>query len=95
MPITMDYKQAINKSLERNRKALNGKYSSELKKLLHLSEEERKAICPDISDEEYANLISIVRHASIHNEKVANLYDEIESMGSNLLEVAKFAGILL
>ena len=31
MPITMDYKQAIDNSLKRNRKDLNGKYSSPLK----------------------------------------------------------------
>jgi hypothetical protein len=95
MPITMDYKRDIAVSLQRNRDALNGKYKTQLEKLLHLSKEEREAINPNITNEEYSNLISVVRHASIHNEQLASLYEEIEEMGGNVLELAKVAGIIL
>ena len=95
MPLAPHVKQKIQSSVATNVEALNGSFATQLKKLLSLSMTELSEIAPEISHEEYSKLVSVVRHASQHNENMAALVDEIKTMGANAIEVAKAVGVLV
>lgn len=95
MPLKKVATRKVSESVDRNIAALKGKYNAELNTLLDLSRAEREEISPSINQSDYANLISVVRHASEHNEDMADLVDEIKSLGEQAVKLAKAIGFAL
>jgi hypothetical protein len=94
MPSKEDAKAQLRRDLTRiideTRAEFEGKYGEELKALLGLSAEELEEIAPRLeSTEVYAQLIAVVRNASVKNLSVARLKARIRALGEVAVAIAR------
>jgi PHP family Zn ribbon phosphoesterase len=94
MPSKEDAKAQLRRDLTRiideTRAEFEGKYGEELKALLELSAEELEEIAPRLeSTEVYAQLIAVVRNASVKNLSVARLKARIRALGEVAVAIAR------
>jgi len=87
------FKKDLKKDLAAGRKIFEGKYSVEVNELLGLSRTEIDEITPDAVDlQVYDQLITVVKLASRHNLSQAQLADNIKTLGTVAVSIAKKCG---
>ena len=84
------FAEKLQQRMEENQKAFEGRYAEELKGLLGLSQEELQAILPKTTDSKvYADLITVVKQASVTNVAQAELKAHIQQLGDVAVSIAK------
>jgi|SRR5712664_4092962 len=81
--------------VKETRAAFEGAYADELKRLQGLSEADVAAIVPDVTAPiVYAQLMDVVKRASVANMNIAQLKQRIQALGSSAVAIAKKVGLV-
>ena len=84
------FQKNVDASLAWNEEAFQGTYAAELAALQGLSGDQLNQLCPTPqAQQDYANLLSVVKEASRTNVDQAALRDKILSLGGNAVKIAK------
>lgn len=84
------FEDELNDALDAADRALNeGPYKKAMRDLLKLSMEEIKKSIPSVSFADYSKMLTVVEHASAANLAQAELKDNIVSLGTTAVKIAK------